>query len=329
MKVSVIVLSYNSAHTIGRALDSILSQRCDFDWEIIVGDDGSADGTREIVEQYARKVSGVGFRMLFSVKNRGVQANYFDCLDVAEGEYIADCAADDAWEGTTRLKSFVEALDACPEASVAFSDWTSVDTLSGKHNKCIPALTRDVERGEMLVPLLACKSQPAMHLSACVYRKSSLMKDYSLYCNEIYRNREYGCEDFQILIALARAGKGIYIPESTLDYSVGGCSITSQHDAARAARFALGTLKLRLNLAARDGLTTHPSVMESLATKYHYALSQAVLGDDESLVREALSLWHSVPGKPLRTLLLRLPLLLPGGRGFVRGLKNILASSMF
>ncbi|MDE6497413.1 MAG: glycosyltransferase [Muribaculaceae bacterium] len=329
MKVSVIVLSYNSAATIGRALDSVLSQRCDFDWEIIVGDDGSTDATCEIVEKYARGASGVRFRMLFSKKNRGVQANYFDCLEAAAGEYIADCAADDSWVGDTRLKSFVDALDSCPEASMAFSNWTTVDAISGERRECFPAVTRDVERYEMLVPLLAGQSRPAMHLSACVYRKSSLMNDYSLHRDDLYRNKEYGCEDFQILMSLTCAGKGIYLPESTLDYSIGGNTITSQHDAARAARFALCTLKLRLKLAARHGLIAHPSVAESLARQYHYALSEAVAGFDESLLLEAKSLWRSVPGKPLRTLLLRLLLFLPGGSGIVRGLKNILVSSMF
>ena len=80
MKVSVIVLSYNSAATIGRALDSIISQKRDFDMEIIVGDDASVDDTRDIVEQYARKADGVAFRLMFAEENRGVQANYYDCI---------------------------------------------------------------------------------------------------------------------------------------------------------------------------------------------------------------------------------------------------------
>ncbi|MDE6286414.1 MAG: glycosyltransferase, partial [Muribaculaceae bacterium] len=53
MKVSVIVLSYNSAATIGRALDSIISQKRDFDMEIFVGAGASAAGTRAVVEDYA------------------------------------------------------------------------------------------------------------------------------------------------------------------------------------------------------------------------------------------------------------------------------------
>ena len=54
-KVSVIVLSYNQVNTISRTLDSILAQIVDFSFEIIIGDDASYDGTRNICEQYAAK----------------------------------------------------------------------------------------------------------------------------------------------------------------------------------------------------------------------------------------------------------------------------------
>lgn len=329
MKVSVIVLSYNSEDTIMRALDSVAAQKCGFEWEIVVGDDGSTDRTREIIENYARSHPELRFRLLFSDTNRGVQANYFDCLEAATGEYIADCAADDAWTGDGRLSSFVKELDANPDAAWAFSDWTSVDAVTGLRHLIRPALTRNVDCGEMQELLLECQSRPAMHLSACVYRKSSLMPYYARFRDDLFRNQSYCCEDFQILMTLAAAGRGLYMPVSTLDYTVGGESITSQHSALRAARFALGTLRLRLDLAARYGLMKRKSVGASLALQYHYALSQAIISGDDACMCDANNLWHRLPTRPMRTLLLRLLLALPGGKRFVRGIKNIMNRRMF
>ena len=100
-KVSVIVICYNQRDTISRALDSVLAQE-DCDYEVIIGDDASADGTREVCEEYARRYPG-RVRLMPAAPNKGVVDNYFDCFDAARGEYVADCAGDDYWLGTRRL----------------------------------------------------------------------------------------------------------------------------------------------------------------------------------------------------------------------------------
>ena len=51
MKLSVLLLSYNYKHYIQQCIDSILSQRTDFDFEILVRDDGSNDGTESFVKE--------------------------------------------------------------------------------------------------------------------------------------------------------------------------------------------------------------------------------------------------------------------------------------
>ena len=53
-KVSVCVITFNHKHYIKRCLDSILNQEVKFDFEVIIGDDCSTDGTRNIVQEYAK-----------------------------------------------------------------------------------------------------------------------------------------------------------------------------------------------------------------------------------------------------------------------------------
>ena len=53
--VSVIIPAYNAEHCIRRAIDSILAQSYE-DFEVVVVDDGSTDGTAEVVKQYGEKV---------------------------------------------------------------------------------------------------------------------------------------------------------------------------------------------------------------------------------------------------------------------------------
>lgn len=322
-KVSVIVLCYNSADTLAQALDSVLAQRCDFEFEIVAGDDGSQDGTPEILRKYARMHPDVVHPLIFE-KNRGVQANYFDCLEACRGEFIADCAADDYWSGAQRLQLLCDTLERDPQAVMSFSQWTYLDTNSGSTRPGMPAFTRDTARGELTLPLLTGTGAPAVHLSAAVFRKEALMADYLTTARDsIYRDPTFGCEDLQVLVALAEAGRAVYVPQSTLIYRVGGASITSEHNHAKAARFALGTLQLKSVLAKRTGLSGCADIAAPMAFAYHYALSHALMSSDKHVWDEAVGLWSLIPHKSIKSRVLRACAALPGGAMAIRTIKNI------
>ena len=57
MKVSVLVTFYNQEDYVDEALQSVFDQKCDFDFEVLIGDDGSTDGTMAITEMEA-EISG-------------------------------------------------------------------------------------------------------------------------------------------------------------------------------------------------------------------------------------------------------------------------------
>jgi glycosyltransferase involved in cell wall biosynthesis len=58
MKLSVVVVTYNHERFIAQALDSILAQRVNFDYEIVVGEDCSTDSTRDILMDFHRRYPG-------------------------------------------------------------------------------------------------------------------------------------------------------------------------------------------------------------------------------------------------------------------------------
>ena len=60
-KVSVCIITFNHKHYIKRCLDSILNQEVNFDFEVIVGDDLSTDGTRKLVQEYAKNYPEIIF----------------------------------------------------------------------------------------------------------------------------------------------------------------------------------------------------------------------------------------------------------------------------
>ncbi len=114
-KVSVCVMTYNQKNYIGQCLQSIVDQKTDFEFEVIVADDCSSDGTREIVEFFAGKYPKTVKAVLHS-KNVGVGINYRSAHDLAVGQYVAHCDGDDFWlPGKLSYQS--KLLDLNPEVS--------------------------------------------------------------------------------------------------------------------------------------------------------------------------------------------------------------------
>lgn len=94
--ISVIIPAYNAEKTIARALDSIKNQEGDFDFEIIIVNDGSTDNTLEIIRNYSLKNPQTNI-LLITQENKGVAESRNMGIKSAKGEFIAFLDADDAW----------------------------------------------------------------------------------------------------------------------------------------------------------------------------------------------------------------------------------------
>lgn len=117
-KLSVCVVTYNQHQYIGDCLQSLVDQAVDFEFEIIVGDDCSTDGTADIVRTYAEKYPALIKPVLHS-PNIGAAKNYFSVHDLAAGQYVAHIDGDDyALPG--KLQAQVDFLDAHPDCNIVW-----------------------------------------------------------------------------------------------------------------------------------------------------------------------------------------------------------------
>ncbi|NLG03849.1 MAG: glycosyltransferase family 2 protein, partial [Clostridia bacterium] len=92
--ISVVIPVLNRQNTIGRAIDSVLSQTYR-EWELIVVDDGSTDNTVEIVNAYTKRNSRI--RLVFNRNNHGVSSARNKGIMSSKGKYIAFLDSDDEW----------------------------------------------------------------------------------------------------------------------------------------------------------------------------------------------------------------------------------------
>jgi glycosyltransferase involved in cell wall biosynthesis len=118
-KVSVCVITYNQEKYIRLCLQSIVDQVTDFDFEVIVGDDCSTDGTRAIVQEFAERYPGV-VKPIFQEKNiRGGVHNYLTTHKAAIGEYIAHVDGDDSCL-PGKLQQQSDYLETHPDCTVVW-----------------------------------------------------------------------------------------------------------------------------------------------------------------------------------------------------------------
>jgi glycosyltransferase EpsE len=113
-KVSIIMGAYNCEKTIERTVNSIYSQTFS-DWEFLICDDASKDGTWNFLEKFAAQDSRI--KLLRNEKNLGLAGALNKCILQASGEYLARQDADDYSENT-RLAEQVAFLDSNKDVSV-------------------------------------------------------------------------------------------------------------------------------------------------------------------------------------------------------------------
>lgn len=130
-QVSVVIPAYNSAAFLAECLDSVLAQ--DFtDFELLIADDASTDGTVAVIERYAARDSRI--RWWRNASNLGQARNFNAILQAARGEFIKPLHADDVLLSSAALRLMAAELERQPAV-----------TLVGCASHVIDARSRQIE----------------------------------------------------------------------------------------------------------------------------------------------------------------------------------------
>ena len=224
VKVTVLIITYNQQQFIREAIDSALAQQTSFPIEILVGDDFSGDGTREIIQEYERQHPGL-VRGVLHPRNMGKNGgiNFLETLKQAAGEYYALMDGDDYWTDPLKLQKQADFLDEHPDCSMVFhnavityEDGTPEHVLNGPDTK--PFFTLDDLVGEEEIWFMAT--------SSTLYRNS--IREYPAWFMESVSG------DIPRLILKAKQGNIGYLPDVMSVYrkNNGGTSFTDKYDDA-------------------------------------------------------------------------------------------------
>ena len=108
--VDIMMLTYNHENYIGQALDSVLMQKTDYSYRILIGEDCSTDRTREIVEDYYRKYPDK-IEVVLWEKNVGGLKNDLEIMHRCNARYVASIEGDDYWTDCRKLQKQISFLE--------------------------------------------------------------------------------------------------------------------------------------------------------------------------------------------------------------------------
>jgi len=130
--VSVHMLAYNHEPYIRQAIEGVMMQKTDFEFELVIGEDCSQDETREICFEYQKKFPDK-IRVLWWHENVSrLGGNGFRTTAHCRGEFIAFCEGDDYWIDPLKLQKQVDVMRKHRSVSLVFTGAQILDDVSGK-----------------------------------------------------------------------------------------------------------------------------------------------------------------------------------------------------
>ena len=286
--VSVMMVTYNQEAYVRAALDSILMQQVDFEYEIVIGEDYSTDRTRDIVTEYQQRY-GAKFRPLFHATNMGVSRNWEFTMQQCRGTYVALLEGDDYWTNPHKLQKQVDFLESHPDFSMCFHNAKVV--YEGGESPPASHLMTQAQQAEFTLDDITKDWHIAT--GSVLYRRA-LMPDLPTWVHDSV------VVDLPLLSILASRGRVGFLNEEMSVYRVnsGGVSQT-----ARKEVYLLRLVRMYSQLDQHLALAQHRNMMLKTADAYQ-ALASSM--NTQGRHREARRyIWRSLQSRLAVTVLPR------------------------
>lgn len=216
--VSINCMTYNHKAFIRQCLDGFMMQKCSFDFEVLIHDDASTDGTQDIIREYEVKYPDI-IKPIYQKENqysKGIDPSLKYNAPRVKGKYIALCEGDDYWTDPYKLQKQVDFLESHPDyvmCSHRFNQYIQdKNLLEEEKNLTFQGADYDLKNligGKWLTQTLTV-----------MYRRSALdLKEYESYGMSM---------DIILFYALLKNGKGYCFPDIMATYRLHGGGVWSE-----------------------------------------------------------------------------------------------------
>lgn len=147
VEVSVVCLTYNHEKYVEKMLNSILCQKTTFNYEILIHDDASTDGTQDIIRNYQVMYPEI-IKPILQKENqysKGINPTRQYNYPRVKGKYVAYCEGDDFWSDQNKLQLQYDALERNENCTICVHGTECVSIDGKKLNRIFPPI--DFEQG--------------------------------------------------------------------------------------------------------------------------------------------------------------------------------------
>lgn len=227
-KITVVVMTYNHKDYIKQALDSILSQKIDVDFDILIHDDCSNDGTFQILLDYQKKHNKISIIRQESRKFTIEGFNMMICNYVApyiDSDYVAYCDGDDYWCDDYKLQKQFNYMEQHSNYSMCFHCAYQLRPNNDMSSKWFIKDEADIGLKDLI------NEKPGIPIAtSSLFVKGDVFKDFSNW------RKAYSVEDLPLYMTAALEGKIHRLPDIMCVYrqfSVGSWSSQNKNNVNR------------------------------------------------------------------------------------------------
>ncbi len=262
-KVSICIPTYNRAHYLEYAVNSVLKQTYQ-DFELIICDDASSDSTPTMISQW----SDPRIRYIRQPENLGRSKNMRSGFAAAQGEYFLKFDDDDALTPDFLAKT-VTILDNYPQVDFVCTNHWIINAQSEKLEEVSKQNSTRWKKdrlAEGIIPDLLWQTFEYQSLQV----GSTLFRQDSLASIDYMRPEADGCEDFDLLVRLAIAQKqGYFLPEFLMEYRFHGgqTSLRQNLHFLKAKLFSVESYRFTLKDLEERRITKVAQIQEDLGLR--------------------------------------------------------------
>ena len=277
--IDVIMLTYNQELSIERAIVSVLEQSCSFNFQLIIMEDCSIDGTRELCIKY-KDLFPNKIRLILNDHNLGLLRNYEKAFKESTSKYLAILEGDDYWTDRNKLQCQCDYLETYPSVGLVHAKFLTLTkgqfSLSNFKlaNKFQGNVTNSLVAGNFICPLT-------------VLFRRSLLCDFNF---EDIITKKCQTLDYALWLHISLKTEMKFIPKVVGVYRKEAGSISIAENIEKAQRFKNSTINILRVFENKHNFPNH--IVERSINMLNYdMLLKSISFNDYS---EAIKISHTV-----------------------------------
>ena len=263
MKATCIIASYNQGDTLRRAIESVLMQQTDFDYQIVIVDDASCDDSPDIIWEYAEDNDNIDPLLLS--ENGGIMNTYRIAFGMAHGDYLFWCESSDYWTDPHKMQKQVSFMEANKDVGVC-THRVMTEICGDMIDRSLPS----AEANARISFDSLLRGNAYLYAQSYCVRRDTFKKwiDFDMF------SRRFAVWDYPMVLELVRRTRFHQLPDYCGVFVIDGESFTHTFSRQKRLRLILIYNRIRLYFILKYGCK--PSILAYVIYKFAWDITSII-----------------------------------------------------